>query len=83
MDDRIEREIHLRAPVERVWQVITEPRYVAQWFGQKAEIDLRPGGRPLGRGRRGCRGGDASRDGGRHLHCGGRGRAATAPRSAA
>lgn len=44
MDDRIERELRLRAPVERVWQVITEPEYVARWFGGKAEIDLRPGG---------------------------------------
>lgn len=44
MDDRIERELHVRAPVERVWQVITEPEYVARWFGTKAEIDLRPGG---------------------------------------
>lgn len=41
---RIERELHLSAPVERVWQVITDPSYVAQWFGDKAEIDLRPGG---------------------------------------
>lgn len=44
MDDRIERELHVRAPVERVWQVLTEPGYVARWFGSKAEIDLRPGG---------------------------------------
>jgi uncharacterized protein YndB with AHSA1/START domain len=44
MDDRIERELRIEAPIERVWQVITDPAYVAQWFGQKAEIDLRPGG---------------------------------------
>ena len=44
MNDRIERELHVRAPIERVWQVLTEPAYVARWFGQKAEIDLRPGG---------------------------------------
>lgn len=44
MNDRIERELHVRAPVERVWQVLTEPGYVARWFGSKAEIDLRPGG---------------------------------------
>jgi uncharacterized protein YndB with AHSA1/START domain len=44
MADRIEREVELRAPIERVWQVITDPAYVARWFGGKAQIDLRPGG---------------------------------------
>jgi uncharacterized protein YndB with AHSA1/START domain len=44
MDERIERELRIEAPIERVWQVITDPAYVARWFGQKAEIDLRPGG---------------------------------------
>jgi uncharacterized protein YndB with AHSA1/START domain len=44
MEDRIERELHVGAPVERVWQVVTDPEYVARWFGQSAEIDLRPGG---------------------------------------
>jgi uncharacterized protein YndB with AHSA1/START domain len=44
MDDRIERELRIDAPIERVWQVITDPAYVARWFGDRAEIDLRPGG---------------------------------------
>lgn len=44
MEDRIERELHLAAPVERVWRVITEPEYVRQWLGSRVEIDLRPGG---------------------------------------
>jgi uncharacterized protein YndB with AHSA1/START domain len=44
MTDVIERELHVAAPIERVWQVITDPAYVAQWFGSTAEIDLRPGG---------------------------------------
>lgn len=44
MRDRIEREMHVRAPVDRVWQVITDPAYVARWFGDTAQIDLRPGG---------------------------------------
>jgi uncharacterized protein YndB with AHSA1/START domain len=45
-NDRIEREIFIKAPVERVWAVITEPEHVGSWFGQgePAEIDLRPGG---------------------------------------
>ncbi|MBG0564750.1 SRPBCC family protein [Actinoplanes aureus] len=44
--DRIEREVFVKATVERVWAVITEPEHVGVWFGQggPAEIDLRPGG---------------------------------------
>ncbi|HEY0001530.1 MAG TPA: SRPBCC family protein, partial [Actinoplanes sp.] len=42
----IERETFIKAPVERVWAVITEPAHVGSWFGQgePLEIDLRPGG---------------------------------------
>jgi uncharacterized protein YndB with AHSA1/START domain len=44
--DRIEREIRISAPIERVWAVLTEPAHVGTWFGagMPAEIDLRPGG---------------------------------------
>ena len=42
--DRIEREIAISAPVSRVWAVLTEPQHVGSWFGESAEIDLRPGG---------------------------------------
>ncbi len=44
--DRIEQEVVIAAPVERVWAVLTEPEQVGQWFGQgtPAQIDLRPGG---------------------------------------
>jgi len=42
--DRIEREIVIDAPVERVWALITEPEHVGRWFGDAgAEVDLRPG----------------------------------------
>jgi uncharacterized protein YndB with AHSA1/START domain len=44
MNDVIERDLRIDAPVERVWQVITDPAYVAKWFGDTAEIELRPGG---------------------------------------
>ena len=44
MEDRIERELLVQAPIERVWRVITEPEYVRQWLGSRVEIDLRPGG---------------------------------------
>ncbi len=43
--DRIEREVIVAAPIERVWAAITDAREVAQWFGDVAEIDLRPGGK--------------------------------------
>lgn len=43
--DRIEREIMIAAPVERVWEVVTRAEHVGAWFGDAgAEIDLRPGG---------------------------------------
>jgi uncharacterized protein YndB with AHSA1/START domain len=44
--DRIDREISIAAPVDRVWAVLTEPEHVGSWFGQgsPAEVDLRPGG---------------------------------------
>ena len=43
--ERIEREVVIAAPVERVWATITQPEHVGSWFGDAgAEIDLRPGG---------------------------------------
>jgi uncharacterized protein YndB with AHSA1/START domain len=44
--DRIEREITIDAPVDRVWDVITQAEHIGRWFGDAgAQIDLRPGGR--------------------------------------
>ncbi len=40
----IVRDIMVAAPVERVWDVLTDPEHVASWFGERAEIDPRPGG---------------------------------------
>jgi uncharacterized protein YndB with AHSA1/START domain len=43
--DRIEREITVDAPPERVWAVVTQAEHIGRWFGDAgAEIDLRPGG---------------------------------------
>ncbi|HEX7291144.1 MAG TPA: SRPBCC family protein [Conexibacter sp.] len=43
--DRIERDVVIAAPVERVWQLITSAEHLGAWFGDAgAEIDLRPGG---------------------------------------
>jgi uncharacterized protein YndB with AHSA1/START domain len=46
MADRIECEIRIAATPERVWEVLTDPVKVGEWFGmgKPAEIDLRPGG---------------------------------------
>jgi uncharacterized protein YndB with AHSA1/START domain len=43
--DRIEREIVINAPQDRVWAALTEAEHVAGWFGDAAEVDLRPGGK--------------------------------------
>jgi uncharacterized protein YndB with AHSA1/START domain len=43
--DTIEREISIQAPIATVWEVITKPEYISQWFCRQAEIDLRPGGK--------------------------------------
>jgi uncharacterized protein YndB with AHSA1/START domain len=40
----IEREILIDAPPEIVWDVITDPREIQEWFANEAEIDLRVGG---------------------------------------
>lgn len=45
MPDTIEREITIAAPVERVWDLLTQAEGLGQWFGDDgADIDLRPGG---------------------------------------
>jgi uncharacterized protein YndB with AHSA1/START domain len=45
INDRIERETVINAPVERVWELITEAEHLGRWFGDAgAEVDLRPGG---------------------------------------
>ena len=42
--DRIERTVNLtRAPGE-VWQALTTSEGLSAWFGERASIDLRPGG---------------------------------------
>jgi uncharacterized protein YndB with AHSA1/START domain len=43
--DVIEREIVIEASRERVWSVLTQAEHVARWFGDSAELDLRPGGK--------------------------------------
>lgn len=45
--EHIEREILIDAPVDTVWAVVTEAEHVGAWFGDSAEIDLRPGGEAI------------------------------------
>ena len=42
--DRIERSMELAHPPAQVWAAITTPEGLSAWFGDKATIDLRPGG---------------------------------------
>jgi uncharacterized protein YndB with AHSA1/START domain len=43
--DRIERTVEIAKPPARVWAALTTAEGLSSWFGQQAEIDLRPGGR--------------------------------------
>jgi uncharacterized protein YndB with AHSA1/START domain len=44
----VRRTISIAAPVDKVWAAVTEPRHIAQWFGQRAELDkVAVGGRGL------------------------------------
>jgi uncharacterized protein YndB with AHSA1/START domain len=49
--DMIQCDVHIAAPAERVFQAITDPRQLMQWWGQKGiyhhtawKGDVRPGG---------------------------------------
>jgi uncharacterized protein YndB with AHSA1/START domain len=44
--DRIEREVAISAPIDRVWAALTQPESVSAWFsnGNEVAIDLREGG---------------------------------------
>src|SRR5246127_970134 len=42
--DRIERTLELAHPPAKVWAALTTAEGLAAWFGDEADIDLRPGG---------------------------------------
>ena len=42
--DRIERTVDIAHPPAKVWAALTTAEGLGTWFGNKAEIDLRPGG---------------------------------------
>lgn len=43
----LEKEILLRASAGQVWAALTEGDQLAAWFGAKARLELRPGGRAI------------------------------------
>lgn len=43
--DQIEKEILIEAPVEVVWDLVSIPEHLGEWFMDRAEIDVRVGGR--------------------------------------
>lgn len=40
--DRIEKQVELRAPRERVWRALTDSRAFGTWFGMTLEGEFRP-----------------------------------------
>lgn len=42
--DRIERTLDLAHPPAKVWSAITTAEGLGTWFGNRATVDLRPGG---------------------------------------
>jgi uncharacterized protein YndB with AHSA1/START domain len=42
--DRIERTVEIAHPPAQVWAALTTGEGLSAWFGQRATIDLRPGG---------------------------------------
>jgi uncharacterized protein YndB with AHSA1/START domain len=44
MRDHIEQHIHIHTDIASVWDALTTADGLRSWFGDQAEIDLRPGG---------------------------------------
>ena len=40
----VTREVVLEAPVEEVWEALTDPEQLEEWFANDVELDLEPGG---------------------------------------
>ena len=47
MQDRIEREVVLKAPTERVYQAIADPTQIVKWFPDGVEGSMEKGSRPV------------------------------------
>ena len=44
MEHEVRREIVLPAPPDEVWDALTDPERLAEWFANDVDLDLRPGG---------------------------------------
>jgi len=42
---RVVREIELPSPPDEVWQALTDPERLEEWFATEGELDAEPGGR--------------------------------------
>jgi uncharacterized protein YndB with AHSA1/START domain len=40
----VRREIVLDAPPDEVWEALTDPRELEEWFANDVELEVRPGG---------------------------------------
>jgi uncharacterized protein YndB with AHSA1/START domain len=40
----VEKVLEFQASPERVWKAITDPAELSMWFGDRTELELRPGG---------------------------------------
>lgn len=49
LNDRIEKQVELKAPVPRVWRALTDYREFGEWFGVKLEAPFAPGQAARGR----------------------------------
>src|SRR4051794_41713077 len=67
---QIEREIVVPAPPDEVWEALTEPERLEEWFASEVELDAQPGGEGVFR----WGDGDERRGGGRRGRPGGGGR---------
>lgn len=43
MTGSIERSVHVDAPVELVWRMVSEPDQVVRWFADDIDLQARPG----------------------------------------
>jgi uncharacterized protein YndB with AHSA1/START domain len=43
MSGTIEKSVHIEAPVEVVWRMVTEPEHVVRWFADEIDLQATPG----------------------------------------
>jgi len=43
MTSGIEKSVHIEAPVELVWRMVTEPDQVVRWFADSIDLEATPG----------------------------------------